>query len=311
MPDRYQSSPGTSDGTFDTQAWFDELLKGVSGPLGSVLDVGAAEGVMCLLAAQHGATRVTGFGLHDDRMAEARRLNHPNILIRECEARDWTEPADTIIYSMMAHWLGKSETARFARLADRWFLVIYRPPNEHYQQPINGTWFPTLAELDEVVGGIRTHDAVLVRQDRGKTIHAVTYRVGWQHKPFPVSEGLRALTDAGAPLHWREAEGGYEVKIAQGFDLHGDLPYKPADGKPVLLQGHPAVRKLAHEIAVAALKCGWYPTDFSPRNIVVHGDTAKLIDLEEIEATTGRVGDPYLPIWQATLGDFSGDLGDL
>src|SRR6476646_7464261 len=137
-------------GVMDSEEWFRATLAGVDGELGDVLDVGCAEGIMCALADQAGAKSVLGIGLHDDRMEAARVMTDglPNVTIREQEAATFNERADTVIFSMMAHWLGANETARFASLARDWFLVVFRLANDHYAIPENGTWFPTLAEMD-------------------------------------------------------------------------------------------------------------------------------------------------------------------
>jgi len=52
--DRYQSS-ATEPGAMPTLDWFAALLAGIHGPLGTVLDVGSAEGVMSMAAADAGA----------------------------------------------------------------------------------------------------------------------------------------------------------------------------------------------------------------------------------------------------------------
>lgn len=324
---RYQSTPGTSDGVMPTAEWFAVLREGM-GTLGTVLDVGSAEGVMSVAALHAGAERITGISLPDDgyiEKAEVYKRVHEfdeHELIRltfiPMFAKDWTEPRDTILFSMIAHWLGQAETARFARLARRHFAVIFREANDGYAES-NGTWFPTLDELDVTVGGTRVLYKPLLEQDHGKTISAAVYRMDWLHKPSPNFDprGLGALIAAGAPLHGLPAPDGYVVKLAKGLDLHGDPPFQPEHDKPVRkLHGREAdaLRDLIRGIAGAALRSGWYPTDLSPRNIIV-GETAELVDLDEIEPTDGRVDERYLPIWQATLSAidvaFTGDLREL
>ncbi len=299
---RYQSGLG-HDGTMDTPQWFAALLRGIDGPLGDVLDVGCAEGVMCILAAEAGADRVLGIGLHDDRMAAALldTANYPNVIIREQEARTYEGSHRTVVFSMMAHWLGPDETARFARLAQRNFCVIFRAANDHYA-PENGTWFPTLVEMDAVVGGVRVHEELLLVQDHGKEVWAVTYR-----------------TDMHIEAGWVIHTNGLREPLREGTDLHGDPPFRFTHDRPVVsLEGvkAKAVRKLAATVATEALLDGSYPSDFSPRNVIVNGAEAWLIDDQPSERMPGtHVAPEYLPIWQATLSaigmDFDGDLRSL
>lgn len=286
-----------------TRAWFAALLRGIDGPLGTVLDVGCAEGVMCILAAEAGADRVLGIGLHDDRMAAALAdtAAYPNIEIREQPASLHEEAHRTVVFSMMAHWLGPDETARFATLAARNFAVIFRTANDHYAIPENGTWFPTLEEMDAVVGGVRTHEELVLTQDRGKEVWAATYRTDLR-----IAEGM-------------VVKNGRRTELRHGIDLHGDRPFRPTGGRSVMKLSGPnaaAVRALAREVAEGALADGTYPSDFSPRNVIVNGAQAWLIDDEPAERRPGTHVDPeYLPIWQATLSsiglDFDGDLRSL
>lgn len=297
MSDRYQEP-----GAMPTRAWFAALLRGIDGPLGDVLDVGCAEGVMCILATEAGAGSVLGIGLHPDGMAAARAdtAAYPNIEIREQDATAHDESHRTVVFSMMAHWLGPDETARFARLATRNFAVVFRTANDYYA-PSNGTWFPTLAEMDAVVGGVRTHEELVLTQDSGKEVWAATYRTD-----------LRVEADA-------VVKRGRRLPLRRGIDLHGDQPFRPTPERPVLRLSGPnalAVRNLARQVASDALADGTYPSDFSPRNVIVSGAEAWLIDDEPDERAPGTVVAPeYLPIWQATLSSiglaFDGDLRSL
>lgn len=301
MSDRYQSGLG-HEGTMDTPAWFAALRRGIDGPLGDVLDVGCAEGVMCVLAAEAGAESVLGIGLHDDRMAAALEAtaNYPQVIIQEQAASLHDQRHRTVIFSMMAHWLGKDETARFAKLATRNFGVIFRTANEHYA-PENGCWFPTLEEMDETVGGVRTSEGIVLVQDHGKEVWAATYRTDLQvHADMVIKHG-----------RW--------VPLRRGVDLHGDAPFRPTHDKPVQRLSGPnaeAVRALVRQVATESLAEGTYPSDFSPRNVIVAGDSAWLIDDEPDERRAGTVvAEEFLPIWQATLGTiglvFDGDLRSL
>ncbi len=298
MSDRYQEP-----GAMPTKAWFAALLRGIDGPLGDVLDVGCAEGVMCVLAAEAGAAEVLGIGLHDDRMFAALEATagYPNIRIQEQAASAHDASHRTVIFSMMAHWLGQDETARFARLATRNFAVIFRTANDHYA-PENGIWFPTLEEMDATVGGVRTSEGVVLVQDNGKEVWAATYRTDLR-----IAEGMVYKGDAPPQPFY------------QGIDLHGDLPFRPTQGRGVIRLSGPnaeAVRTLARAVAQDALADGTYPSDFSPRNVIVHGTRAVLIDDEPDERRPGtHVAPEFLPIWQATLSsiglDFDGDLRSL
>lgn len=299
--DRYQSGLGFA-GTMDTERWFAALLRGIDGPLGTVLDVGCAEGVMCVLAARAGATEVLGIGLHDDRMfAAIEAASHePRVRIREQMASAHDERHTTVIFSMMAHWLGRDETGRFARLATRNFGVIFRTANDHYE-PENGHWFPTLAEMDATVRGVRTSETLLMTQDHGKETWAATYRTD-----IHLEDGL-------------VVKGGRVAPFRDGLDLHGDQPFRPTHGAPVVRLSGPnatAVRELARKVAESSLADGTYPSDFSPRNVIVAGSEAWLIDDETDERRPGTVvSEEYLPIWRSTLSsiglDFDGDLRSL
>lgn len=302
MTDRYQSGFG-APGTMPTEQWWRALMEGVDAPLGHVVDVGAAEGVMCLLAARSGADSVLGIGLHDDRMDAARSLvgGQERIEIREQCAEDFAEPADTVVFSMMAHWLGQEETRRFASLARRYFLVVFRERNEHYAIPENGTWFPTLDEMDRTVDGIRTHEAVVLEQDRGKRVWAVTYRTDMR------------IVDG------QVVKRGRKEPLRRGRDLHGDPPFRPTHGADLVAlteSERKGVRDLIRKLARASLESGTYPSDLSPRNIIVNRNGAWLVDDEPDERMPGTVVAPeYLPIWQRTLSvlgiDFDGDLRGL
>ncbi len=301
MTDRYQSGLG-EPGAMDTPGWVAAIRKGIDGPLGSVLDVGCAEGVMCVLMHLDGASPVLGIGLHDDRMATALAVTEsiPNITIQEIEAHEYEGRHRTVIFSMMAHWLGPDETARYARMAERNFAIVFRLANDHYA-PENGSWFPTLEELDEVVGGPRTSETLLLTQDNGKEVWAATYRTD-----LHVQDDLVVKGDRIEPLR-------------KGTDLHGDKPFRPTQNQPVVRLSGPAARavlELASKVAADSLADGTYPSDFSPRNVIVNGDVAWLIDDEPAERMPGtHVAPEYLPIWQATLSsvglEFDGDLRSL
>lgn len=302
LTDRYQSGLG-HPGIMDTPRWFVALMTGIDGPLGTVLDVGAAEGIMCVLAAQAGATSVLGIGLHDDRMDAAiiETRAYPNIEIREAEAHGYSGSHTTVIYSMMAHWLGRDETARFANMATRNFGIVFRLANDHYDRPQNGDWFPTFEELDEVIGHPRSSETHLLTQDHGKEVWAATYRTD-----LTVRNGYVYRGDRVEPLR-------------EGVDLHGDPPFRLRPHDQVIRLSGPnasAVRELARKVAQDSLADGTYPSDFSPRNVIVNGAEAYLIDDEPDERAPGTVVAPeYLPIWQATLSSiglpFDGDLRSL
>jgi hypothetical protein len=234
----------------------------------------------------------------------------------ETEASAYAVPHTTVVYSMMAHWLGEAETARFAGLARRNFGIVFRLPNPGYVVPINGSWFPTFGQLDAVVGGVRTSETHLETQDNDKQIWAATYRTdftvrdGWIRKSGIGLRGLTALLQAGAPIVAELDLGGVWMPIYGGTDLHGDPPFRHRHGRPII--HHPAVDRLAAGLARAALASGFVPLDFSPRNIIVNEDGAHLVDLGEIERHDGTIPEPYRTIWETTLGrPFSGRLADL
>lgn len=297
---RYQSGLG-HEGTFDTPAWFAALRKGIDGPLGDVVDVGCAEGVMCALALADGAREVRGFDLNPDRIDEA-RLSVPGAGFASQDVTtimtgEWT----TVIMSQIIHWLGEDDARRWFRASTRNLAIVFRLANDHYLVPEHGTWFPTFAELDAAVGGPRTSETLLLTQDNGKEIWAATYRTD-----IRVAEGM---------VH----KNGRTVPLYAGVDLHGDAPFRPTQSRPVVALSGPnatAVRDLARQVAQEALADGTYPSDFSPRNVIVDGAIAHLIDDEPDERAPGTVVAPeFLSIWQATLSSiglaFDGDLRSL
>jgi hypothetical protein len=295
--DRYQTSE-TEPGAFPTAEWFAALQDGLSGPLGAVLDVGCAEGVMAVLAARAGAVTVLGVDHNADRIAVCPPT--PGVTFWEADSSQVVWRYDTIILSMVAHWVGAAETRRLASLAERNVAVIFRLANDGYA-PENGSWFPTFDELDATVGGVRTSERRLLTQDNGKEVWAATYRTD-----LAIRDGMV----------WK---GGRATPYRDGFDLHGDRPFRPTHGRPVMMLSGPnadAVRALVRNVAEAALADGTYPSDLSPRNVIVSGDQAWLIDDEPAERMPGTVVAPeYLPIWQATLSSiglaFDGDLRSL
>lgn len=301
IADRYQSS-ATEPGTMPTLDWWAALMRGIDGPLGPVLDVGAAEGVMSLAALDAGADAVLGIGLHDDRMATAKAAAVPGVTFVETTAADFRprHTFRTVVYSMMAHWLGADETRRFAAMASRNFAIVFRTANDHYAVPDNGTWFPTFEELDATISGVRTHEELLLTQDNGKEVWSATYRTDLRIEGETV---------------WKD---GVASPLRHGHDLHGDAPFRPTNGARLAelsQRERIALGVLAAEVARDALDSGWYPTDFSPRNVIVGPKGAFLIDPDYGPLVDGRVDDEFLPTWQATLStvglDFDGDLRSL
>ncbi len=297
--DRYQTS-ATEPGAFPTAEWFAALMEGVDGPLGGVLDVGCAEGVMSRLARDAGAWPVVGIDHNAERIAAAGEYDGCEFFVMDTADLS-SGTFRTVILSMVAHWLGRDETARLARMAERNVLVVFRYANDHYASS-NGTWFPRLDELDAIMAGPRTSERMLMTQDSGKEVWAATYRTD--------------LWIVGDTVHHSN---GRSEPLRHGFDLLGDHPFRPTHGRPVIGLSGPnaeAVRTLVRSVAEQSLADGTYPSDFSPRNVIVRGSEAWLIDDEPDERMPGTVVAPeYLPIWQATLSsiglDFDGDLRSL
>lgn len=294
MTDRYQEP-----GVMPTSEWFAALRRGIDGPLGDVLDVGCAEGVMCRLALEAGANSALGIDSNPERIAVA--SNGPGEFMIADALGFGPARYRTVIMSQIIHWLGASHSLRFFMAATRNLAIVFRLANDHYAIPENGVWFPTLTELDAMVGGVRTSETHLMTQDNGKEIWAATYRTD-----LVLADGMVRKNGRSEPFH-------------DGIDLHGDKPFRPTPDQPVIRLSGPnatAVRDLARKVAEGALADGTYPSDFSPRNVIVAGAEAWLIDDEPEERVAGTVvAEPFLPIWQATLSsiglDFTGDLRSL
>lgn len=153
-----------------TDEWFSKILKYVDFKGKSVIDYGCAEGRMCRLAKDAGARWVTGID------SEASFELAMDIDFELENIKDYKpEKHDMGIFSMIIHWIGKEETVRQLPALNT-AIIIFREPNEGYQIPQNGKWFPTLKELDKTLSGFsRKHTEVLHTQDNNKTIRLAIY----------------------------------------------------------------------------------------------------------------------------------------
>lgn len=96
-------------------AGLEELFKRVRGA--SVLDLGAAEGIVSHALLEHGAERVDGFEMHAGRVAFANRLcrNYPNAHFAEADLSSWPDFVDR----------------NGAKLADCYDVVLYLGLHHH------------------------------------------------------------------------------------------------------------------------------------------------------------------------------------
>jgi hypothetical protein len=229
--DRYQSGLGFV-GVMDTERWFAALL-------GASTDHSAT---CSTSAAPKGRKR---------RRSEPR---HP----RAAGARSVLDAHRTVIMSQIIHWLGRRATRSGSswprRATSRSSSEL---ANDHYAIPENGTWFPTLTELDAMVGGVRTSETHLMTQDNGKEIWAATYRTDLR----PRSEGEMVVKN-----------GRIASRSTTASTSTATSPSAPPRISRSLRLSGPnatAVRDLARKVAEGALADGTYPSDFSPRNVIV------------------------------------------
>jgi len=161
------------NGVMPTDEWFEKIKAHVDFKGKTVFDYGCAEGIMCKLASEAGAKRVTGIDNQFDKVDKARELtkNCEGVDILGCSIRQ-VIPLKLghyiPIFSMIIHWIGKEEFIRLSYNAET-IIVVYRTPSSGYEQQ-NGIWFPTQEELDELIGVKPIHTEHLLNQGEDKNI---------------------------------------------------------------------------------------------------------------------------------------------
>lgn len=169
------------NGVMPTNEWFNEIKEHVKFNGKTVLDVGCAEGVMCLLSLKEGAKSVNGIDEQMEMIERAEKLTeeYSNVLFIHGKTKDkiMVGNADIGIFSMIIHWIGMEEFLRLTKCF-KTIVVIFRERNPGYQIPINGKWFPTLQELHSLMkekGFRRNYSEVIMVQDSEKRISLAIY----------------------------------------------------------------------------------------------------------------------------------------
>jgi len=167
-------------GSFPTDKWFEKIASYVDFLNKKVIDYGCSTGMLSILAAYDGAT-VLGIDNEKKHIEKAIKLSnewggHAYFAHKEIKDMEYPTNHDISLFSMIAHWIGKEEVERIIKHTESVLIFIYRPKNDHYQIPENGTWFPTQEELDKVCKDFeKIHTEVLQVQDNDKKIVLAIY----------------------------------------------------------------------------------------------------------------------------------------
>lgn len=159
------------NGVMPTNEWFEKIKAHVDFKGKCVVDFGAAEGIMSQLAVESGAIWVKAVD-NQFHFIPSPKVAFINVNI---ENFSYDKKVDVGIFSMIIHWIDRKELLRQAKNIDT-LAIIFREPNEGYQIPQNGKWFPTLEELNKTLNGFNLkHTEELMEQDNGKTIRLAIY----------------------------------------------------------------------------------------------------------------------------------------
>lgn len=159
------------NGVMPTNKWFEKIKAHVDFKEKKVIDIGCAEGIMSKLAKEAGASNVEAIDIKEEHFQPSGEVH---FIHGKIEDNLWLS-GDVAILSMIIHWIGKEETLRQIQYQDT-VVIIFREPNEGYQVPQNGVWFPTLKELSKTFKGFKLkHTEKLMEQDNGKTIRLAIY----------------------------------------------------------------------------------------------------------------------------------------
>lgn len=149
-----------------TDEWFKKIQAHIDFNGKSVIDYGCAEGRMCELAKDAGASRVVGIDEHP--VASTRK--DIEFILQRIEGK---HGFDIKIFSMIIHWIGKEEFINQLNYSKE-IVVIYRTPSSGYIEQ-NGIFFPTQEELDKLVGVKPIHTEHLMNQGEDKDIVLAIY----------------------------------------------------------------------------------------------------------------------------------------
>lgn len=304
-------------GVFSTLEWFSEISKTVDWKGKSVIDLGCAEGMFCVLALNEGAKRAICIDVNPDMIVKAKKLHKEHGLpysIYQSKAESYypLEPHDIVIFSMVLHWMD-DVYYHFKRLVDcvKEIVCIYRTRNASYKIPDNGKWFPSVNELDVLAvttGFKNVYTRLLLTQDNNKEIYLTVYRRYKEVKPVihatkktnydfdanwmqRVKKVLPHLSEY-IPFIDFVFDGdkviGYTMKYINGKDLWGDKPFEYTGGEhnvfltPIQKTN---LKQMLRDILNTASQIGVAPCDVTRRNIMVEGDKCYLIDLDVVSET--------------------------
>ena len=149
-----------------TDEWFKKIQAHIDFKDKSVIDYGCAEGRMCELAKDAGASKVVGIDEHP--VASTRK--DIEFVLQRIEGK---HGFDIKIFSMIIHWIGKEEFINQLNYSKQ-IVVIYRTPSSGYIEQ-NGIFFPTQEELDKLVGVKPIHTELLMNQGEDKNIVLAIY----------------------------------------------------------------------------------------------------------------------------------------
>lgn len=247
-------------GAFPTLEWIKEISDVVDWNGKSVLDVGCAEGMYCVVALKEGSSRVVGLDVNPNMIVKAKNLHmeydfEPSIYLSKAESYYPLENFDILIFSMVLHWMDDVHY-HFRRLANSvkdLIVCVYRTRNPSYQIPINGKWFPALrrdlSEMDVLAitkGFKKIHHRLLLTQDNNKEVYLSIYRrykdvkpvsyaviktneefdSDWMQRVKTVLPHLSKYIPFIDFILDSERVIGYATKYIDGWDLWGDRPFE-------------------------------------------------------------------------------------
>lgn len=294
------------NGVMPTNEWFKIINTHVDFNRKSVVDYGCAEGVMCELAKDAGASKVVGI---DNKPIASTRTDIDFIQ----ENIHGKYNADIKIFSMIIHWIGKDEALRQTDSEE--LVFIYREPNAGYNIPTHGSWFPTLNELRNLFKGYRlVHEEALMEQDNNKKISIAIFRKKVVHKNewvYKTNSSVlnnqwrnnfkKILEVMKIPLFVKFIPNGYVTRYVDGVDLDGDgfCDYISVQPLKLTTQQRATVVKIFKDIVEAGIKTNYTLADFTRKNVLLTNDGAFLIDYDVI--IEGQLNNEYIKLFQQMI----------